>query len=173
MNWKDIAAALRVDPDNFNELNPAEKLLFARARLANLEAEKSAVESAEKALESDVLDALTDGTIEKFRTKNFQLGLSSCPLCGDYGNPEPIIVPAATVYKSRQLWARVGELTPQNAMTLIHHGLAVLIKQTVNTQTISKWLREQVEKDPLYTLPADLGAIVKVNETYDVRSRKA
>lgn len=167
------AAVLRVDPVTFNDLSPVMRLLLARSQIEDLKAMTSDLEAVEKELASVVLEALTDGERENFKTKNFQVETISCPFCGDFGRPSNVVVPAATVYKQHTVYASTGALTPDSIRVLEDNGLEDLIKPTVNSQTLSAWFRKQIQSDPLYELAGQLAGIIKISDTFDVRIRKA
>lgn len=88
-----------------------------------------------------------------------------------------------TFYIHRQLWAgKLADADPHQFAEIMRAlGLGDMVKESVNAQTLSSWVREQAaELDGAATpeeivaaLPEELRGIVKISEVYSVRSRKS
>jgi len=87
-----------------------------------------------------------------------------------------------TVYLHRQLWASVRGANEEEkhaaCAILEEHGLGWMVQPSVNSNTLSAWLREQEEAydsfdDLMQNMPEDLKEVLKISEVYSVRSRKA
>ena len=88
-----------------------------------------------------------------------------------------------TFYIHRQLWA--GKLADADAHAFAEAmraiGLGDMVKESVNAQTLSSWVREQAaELEPgsspeeiVAALPEGLRGLMKVSEVFSVRSRKS
>lgn len=89
------------------------------------------------------------------------------------------------VFLRRQLWASVQ--APPGAdpgakeaayQVLKDHQLGWMVKEGVNSQTLSAWVRELEEESGGYeemiaNMPADLREVLKISEVYQVSSRKS
>ena len=85
-----------------------------------------------------------------------------------------------TVYLHRQLWAgrEEGVDGTKAAAALTLADLGYLVEPKFNTQSLSAFFREQEQLrddlvDPADLLPPVLRGIIKLSETFDVRTRKA
>lgn len=82
---------------------------------------------------------------------------------------------ARTVYVRRQLWASAKGLQPDLCAAMKELGLSVMVKETVNSMTLSGWVRE-LEQSPetaMPILPESLIDIVKVSEVFTLQVKKA
>lgn len=81
--------------------------------------------------------------------------------------------PQGTLYLHRSVSASLAVpegMTPEQVfMTLQAHGLGWLVKETVNPQTLSAWVRERDKAGE--PLPEGLAEIVRPFEKYTVRVR--
>lgn len=88
-----------------------------------------------------------------------------------------------TVYLQRQLWASFKPPEDQEDIgvnAFLEAKLGWLVKATVNSQTLSAYVREQAEfndaqdmEDVIASLPEQIRPFVKVSEVFDIRARKA
>lgn len=75
-----------------------------------------------------------------------------------------------TVYLHRQLWASALDIQA----ILENRDSAFLVKETVNGNSLSSWVRELDKDDEGQpVLPEDLKEAIKVSEKFAVRTRKA
>jgi hypothetical protein len=73
-----------------------------------------------------------------------------------------------TVYIQRQLWARASE---GSANVFRAAGLDYMVKESVNTQTLSAYVRE-LDRDGS-PVPPEIAAVTNVSEAFQLRTRKA
>lgn len=93
----------------------------------------------------------------------------------------------STVYLNRQLWASSGEGGAEvmaEALKL-HEETKELVKEKVNTQTLSSWVREKIEEhfgteqtkksetELLEALPEPLRAVLKITEKFQLKARRS
>jgi hypothetical protein len=84
-----------------------------------------------------------------------------------------------TIYVARDLWASVAKDDQgDNAAGLdalkAFPATAFMVKDNVNTQTLSSWVRElPANPEGMPILPAEVASAIKVSETFKVRTRKA
>ena len=78
----------------------------------------------------------------------------------------------ATIYLHKQMWARPkdGDYVA-TCFALRRNGLSSFVKETVNLQTLSAYVREQEKEGQ--PLPSDVAETLDVRTEYAVRVRKA
>lgn len=75
-----------------------------------------------------------------------------------------------TAYLSRQIWASVAGAVDEVKAALVSLGVGHMVKETINTQTLSAYVREFESDDQgMPDLPAELKGLVKVTEKFDIR----
>jgi hypothetical protein len=88
-----------------------------------------------------------------------------------------------TVYIHRQLWAGAADGNAALLMeTLRAEGLGVLVKESVNTQTLSAYVREcareafgkeeKTVEDIIHILPARLQPAIQLTDKFSLRTRR-
>jgi hypothetical protein len=88
-------------------------------------------------------------------------------------------VAGLTVYLNRQIWASVakdeaGDNTSSIETLKQFPDTSVFVKEGVNTQTLSAWVREQPQDSQFMPLlPEEVVGAIKVTEKYNVRTRKS
>lgn len=80
-----------------------------------------------------------------------------------------------TFYLKREVWASIDPLHTTEAYKALRAlELDWMIKETVNSQTLSAWVREQPEDENMeHIVPAKLRPYLRVNDDYRVRTVKS
>ena len=92
-----------------------------------------------------------------------------------------------TVYINRQLWAGSSDAGPEVMMEALKSNpdTSDLVKEKVNTQTLSSWVREKIEEyfgeeakkksehELLEALPASLRPVLKITEKFQLKARRS
>ena len=92
-----------------------------------------------------------------------------------------------TVYINRQLWAGSSESGPDVMMEALKSNPDTqdLVKEKVNTQTLSSWVREKIEEhfgteqtkksetELLEALPEALRPVLKITEKFQLKARRS
>ncbi len=82
-------------------------------------------------------------------------------------SPDRVTIAGRTLFPMRQVWVSVKDESGIKALK--ENGLEELVKETVNTQTLSAWYRE-VERDE--GVPPWAREALNVTEKYKVGTRK-
>jgi hypothetical protein len=84
-----------------------------------------------------------------------------------------------TVWLDRKVWAGAADGTAALAAALKEVGLSDLVKDAVNAQTLSAWVREHdpdgnlAPEEIRAKLPAQVQAVIRISEVYKLGMRKA
>ena len=77
-----------------------------------------------------------------------------------------------TVYTTRQTWAGVDPEKKEEAKEALRaYGLDAFVKEQVNSQQLSAWVRERREADE--GIPPAIADVIRITEKWDVRVRRA
>lgn len=79
-----------------------------------------------------------------------------------------VSIAEGTVYHQSQLWASLSDNRDAAHAAMKRAGLGDMVKETVNSQTLSSWVREVGEEN----IPASVAPHIKVSESHRVRMRK-
>jgi DNA gyrase/topoisomerase IV subunit A len=124
---------------------------------------KEAKEYAELVSEIDDLNALLG---EKKRRRD-ELQESLLEWFTDPDSPDRVTIAGRTLFPRRQVW--VNAKTQDALAALKEHGLVDMVKESVNSQTLSAWYRELEEED---AVPDWAKEKLDVAEVYKVSARK-
>lgn len=122
-----------------------------------------------------------EGDVEKIKEELARLQGVLMPMFEKAGVQSVKLTKGESVYIRRDVWAGAGDGGPVMLMEALKSvGLGDMVKEAVNTQTLSAWVREQ-EKEHfngekvtaeqlIAVLPEVVGAAIKVTEKYSLRS---
>lgn len=136
---------------------PATDVIQLARQFATLDQRKKALKEELEHLEGQLAD-IEGGLLEAFASE----GLRKIEL-DDMG---------IVVHVHKQMWARAAEDANEAlCAALRRHDLGDLVKTTVNTMTLSSYVREQSRDGA--ELPEDIAATIVITDKFSVRTRKA
>lgn len=165
-----------ITPEELNEQPSMMEDAKTFAELEHLEKQRKdeldAVKEEKKEIEARLLERMQDEGFSK--------------LTIEVGGKNGVRKGKRTIYLHREVWAGYSDvLESQEDRLKLHQALREvdwgdIVKETVNTRSLSSYVRQYDDKDDpkspsqiIEALPTQLQSVIKVSEKYSVRSRKA